>query len=84
MLHPRFGVIFNMILNIHGQNNFKVHESSELKIYSSLEDYLLIDDIRNDQASTIGELHYDPIATGPTIRTIFTTNNVIKCPSSIW
>ena len=75
MLHPRFGVIFNMILNIHGQNNFKVHESSELKIYSSLEDYLLIDDIRNDQASTIGELHYDPIATGPTIRTIFTTNN---------
>jgi hypothetical protein len=67
-----------MSLNINDENNFKVHESSELKIYSSITDYLLIDDIKNDQLSTIGQLHYDLILPNPNMRTIFTTDGSDK------
>ena len=60
----------------HGQNNLKIYQNSQFTIHRKIEDYLLINDIRNDQTSTIGELHYDPI--NPRIATIFTTDGLDK------
>jgi hypothetical protein len=60
----------------NGQNNFKIYQNSQFTIHRKIEDYLLINDIRNDQTSTIGELHYDQI--NPRIATIFTTDGLDK------
>jgi hypothetical protein len=62
----------------HGQNNFKIYQNSQFNIHRKLEDYLLINDIRNDQTSTIGELHYDTFSSNPNMRTIFTTDGPDK------
>jgi hypothetical protein len=62
----------------HGQNNLKIYQDSQFNIHRKLEDFLLINDIRNDQNSTIGELHYDSINPSPSLRTVFTTDGLDK------
>lgn len=46
-----------------------IYNNSQFNIYKDPKDFLLINDIRKDQISTIGELHYDTV--GQSIKTVF-------------